>query len=207
MVGASLGAVEVGAVEGLGGREGPVLVVLVGELDAAADVLSKLSCGLERSSIGEIVVDAASAGNGVTHESLELFVLAERELVGVREVALLDITAQHELHALIVSAGEGERVWVSHDAVDDLRHDLLHRHVAVSLNSDTNVDVLVDLEVDLGLDGELRLLVSLNGNLKFNLHHTMRLGIQKFLSRTALLYKAEGSLSCVSVLKRYLRSC
>ena len=202
MVGASLGAVEVGAVEGLGGGEGPVPVVLVGELDAAADVLSKLACGLERSSLGEIVVDATSAGNGETPEALELIVSAVRELVGVREVGLLDITAHHDLLAGKVSAGEGERICVSHDAVDDLRHDLLHGHVAISLNSDADVDVLVDLEVDLGLDGKLLLLVGFDGDLKFNLNHKMSLAIYIFLSHAAQeqdIFSAE--------LKRYLRSC
>ena len=179
----------------------------MGELNSAADVRIKLASSLERSSLGELVVDATLSGNGVAHNSLELGVLAENGLVGVREVGVLNIAAHHELLAGDVDAGERESVCVSHDAVDNLRHDLLHGHLVIGLDSNTNVDILGDLEVDLGLDGELRLLVSLNGNLKFNLHHTMRLGIQKFLSRTALLYEAEGSPRCVSELKRYLRSC
>lgn len=152
------------SVEGLGARDGPVVVDLVGHL--VDDVVGGVHVGGGGGGglVGQLVLDAGAEGDGVALEAAEALPAVDG-LEGVVDAFLdLLVAAGADLVAGQVGTEPVERLLALGGLVDDLGPDL-EEALGVPLGGDTEVDLVSDLDVDLGLDGDLLLLVVLSGDL------------------------------------------
>ena len=162
--------------EGLRGGNGPVLVNLVLNFHADLIVLAPAARSAELGLIRQLVGNTSAEHDWVSLDAFEnvaplclgLLLLAPTNdgFEGVAHIVLqLLVAAKHEESASHVGTSPVEGLGVVLRLVDELRPDLFHRELGVSLQGNTKVDLIGHLQVDLGLESDLVLLVALDRKL------------------------------------------
>ena len=163
MVGWHLAA-DGAVVEGLRGRQGPVLVVSVRDLVRHRVVVSDVDAALDRGAVAQLPVAADLEGNGLALDALEV-VVAVGELSAPVQVTVFALVVSADADELtsLVSSQEPELVLGVGGLVDDLAPEL--GELLLPDGGDADVEFVAELKVQLGLDGGLAGLVVLNSAL------------------------------------------
>ena len=152
-------------VEALSGRDGEVLVDLVGSLHADGVLLTDGPSAFERRGVGELVFDTAAHLDWLAPEALEASGPSVDSLEGV-SVSLLDdlVAASHSHGAGHIGTEPVEAALLVSGAVDHLWPDFLEG-LGVVMSVHTNVDFVGNLKVESGLHFDGRGLVVLASEL------------------------------------------
>ena len=163
-------------VERLGSGNGPVLVNLVLDFHADFIVLTPLARSAELGLLRQLVGNAGFEHHRLSLDANELvallgvclllFAISNGGLEGVADIVLeLLVATEHDKSASHISTSPVEGLGVVLWLVHELRHDLIHAHLRVSLHGHTKVELIGHLQVNLGLKGDLFFLVVLKRKL------------------------------------------
>ena len=163
-------------VERLGSGNGPVLVNLVLDFHADFIVLTPLARSAELGLLRQLIGNAGLEHQRLSLDANELVTLlgicrllcaiAKGGLEGVADIVLeLLVATEHDKFASQITTSPVERIALVLWLVHELREDLVHAHLGVSLHGDTKVELIGYLQVNLRLKGDFLFLVVLEREL------------------------------------------